>query len=713
MHTAFFAMAPSVCDRRAPGLQIQKTEEEPMQKLLRRALIGAALLAMILLISGCREVSASAGVRVMLSDGEGFTVAGENPVLVEPGGTAAFQIDMPEGYVCIQHSEGTVFDAATSTLYVTDVKYPRTVSMRVADNPEEVKFFLENSGNGGYVGSETEQGIVYAGTVARCYVRTKPEFRFDGWSLKHSLARGGELLSTDEVIDYTVTANTFLYANFTRVVAEVKPEDPNRETYIITYDAGEGCYAGTNVSVITFEMEKYHIYENCLPANDTFVREGYQLIEYNTEPDGSGQGYSLGSKIIDDYDPNEPIVLYCIWAKESDVSLFTWEESANFITITGYSGDEDTVVIPEKINGKNVTAVRAGAFVDKNFSTMVLPKTLLQAESGAFGCTSNFSTLYMFDNITNFKNNAFTDMSGLKNLRLNAAHKPGFTNSVEGCFGEKWERMVSSEKPVIVVMSGSSSLYGLNGAMLQSMVGEDYTVVNYGTNAGVSSVFYLEMISHFLDEDDIVIHAPEIGGSTMGATNVTWRLFRGTEYYFNVWRYVDMTRYTEFFSQLSEFNSYRQGSSLDYTVRAHSMNIYGDIDNTSAENFADYHAGSTIHLNPGTINGKNQENLNWVYQLLLDRGVTVYMSCAPCNYNAIPAQYRTDAAMDAYMAGIQDSVIIPVISHIKNYILPGEKMYNSDYHPNAYGRDDRTKQLYADLAAQMEKDGRPLPEIED
>ena len=40
-------------------------------------------------------------------------------------------------------------------------------------------------------------------------------------------------------------------------------------------------------------------------------------------------------------------------------------------------------------------------------------------------------------------------------------------------------------------------------------------------------------------------------------------------------------------------------------------------------------------------------------------------------------------------------------------------MYNSDYHPNAYGRDDRTKQLYADLAAQMEKDGMPLPAIEE
>lgn len=684
-----------------------------MQKFLRRAWLVFALFAMLLVLSGCREVSASAGVRVMLSEGEGFTITSANPVIVEPGGTAAFQIDMPEGFVCIQHSEGTVFDAATNILYITDVKYPRTISMRVADNPKQVKFFLENSGNGGYVGSEVEQGFVYSGTVARCYVKTKPEFRFDGWSLKHSLARGGKLLSTAETFDYVVEENTFLYANFTRVVAEVKPENPNRETYMITYDAGEGVYAGTNVSVITFEMEKYHIYENCLPANDTFVREGYQLIEFNTKPDGTGDGYSLGSKIINAYDPNEPIVLYCIWAKETDPSLFTYTEPGDTVTITGYSGSEETLVIPERINGKKVTRIKTGAIHAETASTIVLPKSLTHVEPEAIITSSAFTTLYMFDNIVDIKNNSLTDRSAMSNLRLNAAHKPGFTNSVEGCFGEKWERLASSDKPVIVVVSGSSSLYGLNGAMLQSMVGEDYTVVNFGTNAGVSSVFYMEMLSHFLDEDDILIHAPEIGGSTMGATNVTWRLFRGTEYYINVWRHVDMTRYTEFFSQLSEFNTYRQNSSLDYTVRAASMNIYGDIDNVVVENDPEYHAGANISLNPNAISGGNQQNLNWVYQLLMDKGVTVYMSCAPCNYNAIPGQYRNDAAMDAYMEGIRSSVIVPVISHIKDYILPGEKMYNSDYHPNAYGRDERTEHLYADLAAQMEKDGRPLPKIED
>lgn len=680
-----------------------------MPASIRRIVRCALFSAFLLLLTGCHSASGGGLISVMLEEGDGFHVVGENPVRVQPGTSAVFQIEMSEGYVCIQSSDGTVYDEDSATLTVTDVRYPRTVQMRVADNPKKMKFFIENAGNGGYVGADLEQGFVYEGTIAHCYAQPKDEYRFDGWSLRHSLEQGGELLSTDLNFTYTVTESAFLFANFTRVVADLDTPDPDRETYLITYDAGEGRYNGTNVSVITFELERYHIYENCLPAKDTFVREGYQLIEYNTKADGSGEAYSLGSKIIDDYAPDEEIVLYCVWAKESDASLFSYEETGGYLTITDYRGDEDTVVIPEKIDGKTVVRIRKGAFVEKHFSTLVIPKTITVVDSGAFGCTSNFTTLYMFDNIVSIRDDSFTDLSGLRNFRLNAAKSPAFTNSAEGCFSEKWEWLVSSEKPVIVVVSGSSSLYGLNSAMLQSMVGNDYTVVNYGTNAGTSSVFYLEVLSHFLGEGDIVIHAPEIGDSTMGSTDITWRLMRGTEYYLNVWRYVDVSRYSHLFSQLSEFNTYRKSTELDYTMRTAQLNEYGDIETSDEMNSSDYFGGATIGLYVGAISGTKRESLNEAYRMLTDRGVKVYMSCAPCNRNAIPAKYLTEAAMDAYMDSIRSAVDVPVISHIRDYILGGEYMYNSDYHPNAWGRDMRTKQLYADLAAQMEKDGIPLP----
>lgn len=680
-----------------------------MRKLIRSLLCAFLFCGTLLLLSGCLRVGGGNSlVRVMLTEGEDYTILSDNPVSVPLGGDAVFSVSLPEGAVCIQTSGGAVYDADAGTLTLSRVCYPQTITMRTAVNPEIVKFFLENAGGGGYVGADIEQGLVYAGSVANVFVRTKPEFRFDGWSLRHSLEKGGALVSTSESFSYTVTQNTFLYANFTRVVEEKKdPEEATTlgKTRLFTYDANGGVYAGTTVSIVPFDIPISHIYENCFPVQDQFVREGYQLIEYNTKADGSGTGYSPGSKIIEP-DTGDPVYLYCIWAKESDASLFSWEEADGGVAVTAYRGAEDTVVIPEKLGGKPVVRIRSGAFTDAPFETLVIPRTVRVVESAAFGCTSAFTTLYMFDTIKEIPDDAFTDTSGFSKFRLNAARDPVYTNSTEGCFGEKWERIVSSEKPVIVVVSGSSSLYGLNGAMLQSFVGDEYTVVNYGTNAGTSSVFYLEMLSHYLDEGDIVIHAPEVGSMTMGGTEISWRLFRGTEYYYNAWRDVDMRRYSHLFRSLTEHAEITSPMApLDYTMRAYNMNEYGDISNTTAYQTDDYHAGANIVLSPGVISGRNQEELNHAYSVLLEKGVRVYMSCAPCNANAIAASSRSEEAQAAYMQSLRESVCVPVISDIGDYILEGCLMYNSDYHPNAWGRDMRTEQLFADLAAQLKQEG--------
>ena len=678
-----------------------------------RHLAGALCAASLALLSACAQEEAPVSVRVMLEAGEGFSVTGENPVSVAPGEDAVFSVRLDEGAVCIQTTPGAVFDGDAGTLTVPAVRYPQTVTMRAATDVKLVRFFLEHAGDGGYIGADIEQGLVYTGSVARVYVKTKPGYRFDGWSLRRSLERGGARLSVAETFDYTVTDNTFLYANFTRTSPEISHAKVPDESVLITYDLNGGSYAGTGVTAVPVETPLYQTYPHLPYVDGSFVREGYQLIEYNTAPDGSGDAYSPGAKLILPAGCEE-IRLYCIWAKESDASLFRWtDDGAGGAAVTGYSGAETTLVIPESLGGKRVTAVRTGAFADAPFETVVIPRTVRTVESAAFGCTGAFRTLYLFDTIRSIPDDAFTDVSGFSEFRLGAARRPVYTNSSEGCFGEKWERVVSSEKPRIVVVSGSSSLYGLNGAMLQALAGEDYTVVNYGTNAGTSSVFYLEMLSHYLREGDIVIHAPEVGGVTMGGTEITWRLFRGTEYYYNAWRDVDMRRYSHLFRSLTEHADITASMTpLDYTLRSASLNEYGDIENTTAYQADDYHAGSDIRLYPGMISGANREELNRAYNRLTEMGVLVYMSCAPCNANAINPAFRTEETRAAYMQSLRDSVNVPVISDIGDYILAGELMYNSDYHPNAWGRDMRTEQLFADLAAQLESDGIVLGDAE-
>ena len=73
-------------------------------------------------------------------------------------------------------------------------------------------------------------------------------------------------------------------------------------------------------------------------------------------------------------------------AKEGEpANGFVWENNYDVITITGYTGSDNKLVVPETINKKNVTTIAEGAFSGfSGMESVVLPKTLTSIESNAF-----------------------------------------------------------------------------------------------------------------------------------------------------------------------------------------------------------------------------------------------------------------------------------------------------------------------------------------
>jgi len=667
-------------------------------------------LLLCILLAGCADEDAPALLRVMMTEGEGYTVEGENPRFVSPGESVSFRITTEDEWHILSAGAGE-YDRTSGILTLKNVRYPVTVSPVAAHTSQRTKFFLELAQNGGSVVSDVPQGYVWAGTPVTASVTVKTGYRFNGWSLNRSLEKGGKLLSTSPEYTHTVTENTALYANFTELLntdyslTVWDGADPTRAPLRVTYHANGGVYAETGASKAYFEMPRYHVYENCLPAKDYFVREGYQLIEYNTAPDGSGDGYSLGSKLVAD----EAITLWCIWAKETDPSLFTWKEREDGVQITGYTGKESMLVIPEYIGGKHVTYIGRGAIRCPEAETIVLPKSVTEVESGAIVTSERFTTLYIWDSVVKIRDDSFTNIKGMAHVRLNAARNPSYADQTEGNFVKKWERIVSEKrkgKKMLAVMSGSSTFYSLDSAMMEQLLGGEYSVVNMGFNVTCSLVFFMEMLESYFGEGDILVYAPEINGNTRGQNIMSWKLMRGVECYYNVWRTVDMRNYTHFFSALTEFNTYRIGSPLDYTVSSDMVNEYGDRYNEMKYNRDNYRSGSKFRFQVNSFGKTELARLERAFARLHDLGVTVYMSCAPHNANSVVEEYRTAEAQDAYMDYIRSAVSIPVISHIKDYLLEGKLMYNSDYHTNGYGRIIRTERLAADILAQWAKEGR-------
>lgn len=655
-------------------------------------------------------VSAFPYVRVMMADGDDYKVVSANPVLVPYGGTVTFQIEAPAGYDLVQLNtlHDAEYDKTTGTLKIRDIRYPTTFSMRMAKNPKTFRFFLENAGNGGYVGSDIKQGNVKEGTVANIFVRLKEDYRFDGWSLGKTLAKGGTLVSKAESMTYVVKEESFLYANFSKKphTAAQALDLAGGVTQTFVYYTNGGLFNGADVEHVTFEVPAIHLYQNCITADDSFTRVGYQLIEFNTKPDGSGDAYGLGSKILITKD--KTVRLYCIWAKESDPKNFTTKKLTGGLAITGYTADEETVVIPETIGGERVIQVNTGAFKDKRFRVMVIPKSVTKVESRAFGCTERFERLYLYDSMLSIPNDAFTDVSGFTTLCVNAVIAPRYTSTSSGAMERKYERLIyikqTSKKPMLCVVAGSSTWYGVDTALLNDLMGGGYERLNYGTNAGTSILLYLECIANHVTAGDVVIHAPEYSAQTHGGGNITASQWTHLEYNYNILREVDMHHYTNYFSGFTEYNSKRVNAVAQdyYAVNFKDIDEYGDhasLPKTLQKE--NYHNGSTFSF-INQVTGSRKTYLNAAYRKMLDAGASVYYSCAPANLNAVPAQYRDRAVQDAYMAEVAANVIVPVISHVKDYIYEPKYFYNSDYHLGAVGREMRTRQLYADLTAYLE-----------
>ncbi len=669
-----------------------------MKRTLKLILLVLAFAAMLLTAAGCGKVL-DVEVSVMIADGEGFSVVSENPVSVKAGQPASFSVVLDPGYDVKSLSDGAVYENGKVT--IPRVLYPATVTLETLKSyGKNYDFGLYDWIQNGTLYADREPGEYPAGSEITISAEPKEDFKFVGWSLDETLSRGGTLYSRDAMLTFTLEEDMNLYANYANTVGVA----------YLNYDANGGVYAATGESTYMQECDtSFYLCPNNLAAMDYFVREGYHLLEYNTKADGTGEAYSLGSKVILPTDGSE-VTLYCIWAKESDEKLFEYKTNANGVTVTGYMGNEDMIVIPEKLGGKTVTELASKMIMNKDCTTVVFPKTLEKANSSVISNCANFSTLYMYDNITSIPNDVISGKHQFTNFRLSAARAPAFSNSAEGNFVIKWERLVTSEKPVLVVMSGSSSLNGLDSVMLDEAFDGKYTVVNYGTNAGTSGVFYMEVLSHFMGEGDILIDAPEVGNTQDGGVEITWRLFRGTEMYINVWRYVDISRYKNLFSELTAFNKERANMGhLTYEHHSNSMNEYGDLQGGTRDqlNSPNYRAGSTFNFVGNQYNNKTDrhEQLNWIFGVLQEKGVTVYMSCPPYNANSLTAASKKQEAIDKFNQTVRDFIKVPYISDIKDYAIPGEWMYDSDYHPNAYGRTMRTEQLIEDLTAQMKKDG--------
>lgn len=122
------------------------------------------------------------------------------------------------------------------------------------------------------------------------------------------------------------------------------------------------------------------------------------------------------------------------WA-ESPVEDFEYEENEDGgITITRYIGEETEVVIPEKINEKNVTVIGKDAFsFILHLEFVKIPDTVTEIEDLAFDHNETLTEVFLSKNLKSIGYCAFEDCTALSKISLPSSLETMGDGAFIGC----------------------------------------------------------------------------------------------------------------------------------------------------------------------------------------------------------------------------------------------------------------------------------------
>ena len=100
-------------------------------------------------------------------------------------------------------------------------------------------------------------------------------------------------------------------------------------------------------------------------------------------------------------------------------SAFTYEECEGGVAITGYSGDDKAITVPESIGGKSVVAISEKAFSNSLITGIILPDSIIRINPSAFYYCTTVVEVELGAGVKEIGEKAFEGCIALSELKLN------------------------------------------------------------------------------------------------------------------------------------------------------------------------------------------------------------------------------------------------------------------------------------------------------
>ncbi len=478
---------------------------------------------------------------------------------------------------------------------------------------------------------------------------------------------------------------------------------------VITYDPNGG---NGDSAAVTYDIS-FHRRPNTSQGYTLFNREGWTLTGWNTDPAGTGTRVGLGSRVSVS---EEGLTLYAQWKKWTEPADFTYRTNENGLTITGYHGNAEEIVVPEEIDGKPVAAIAAGAFENASARSVILPRSLEVLEDGAFFGAALESVL-LFDNLEAFGDGAFEGCDSLQTLYINAQEPPfGYLFRRESMFADKIDLLIENQgRKKLVCYGGCSMWYNMNGTAVQNAM-HDYVLINTAINGTVNSHLQMQIIGNYLEAGDVFFHTPELTSKQQLLQDITMdngddRLWCGLENNYDLVALADIRgipglfdSFCHYLSKKTDAASYRQ----QYTDSKgrHFMDATGSVPFTRTEAVEELAETSTVFLDPEMVETMDLSLLESFYRDYMDRGVKIYLSYSCFDYDALPEHQRefVGPVDEAFRARINEMGGPVLISTLWDFLYAEKDFFDSAYHLLTPAVDRNTSTWIRDLLTQMAAD---------
>lgn len=272
-----------------------------------------------------------------------------------------------------------------------------------------------------------------------------------------------------------------------------------------------------------------------------------------------------------------------------------------------------------------------------------------------------------------------------------------FKTSYQSIIVDKYRILQQTDSPKIIVISGSSSAFGLDQELLEEETG--YRVVNLGLHAGFGHLFYSELAKENIQQGDIVLLGYEYGWQN-GFNDLGQDLIMtGIDDNIDMYKHIPISHWKDFVGYIFKYaeikNSYTGASGI-YSREA--------FDAESAQMTMDrqYEMGDpynsdvygVIDITGVQISDNTVEYLSKYKEYVESRGANAYFISPPVLKRAIVCDYKEFLSLKQQEIEL---IGIPYISNPEDYFFEDELMSNSIYHCSTEGEKIRTELLIEDL----------------